>query len=62
MKAPSRKAGVVCLILFVLGVVGKFVYLGGVPHIGGVLALINQAADWLLIAGYGLLLLSVYVL
>jgi hypothetical protein len=62
MKAPSRKAGVICLSLFVLGVVGYFVPLNGVPHLGAVLMLLNQYAAWLLIFGYGLLLLTVYVI
>ena len=62
MKAPSRKAGLVCLLLFIAGVIGCFVPLGGVPYLGAVLTLINQAAVWILMAGYGLLLLAVYVL
>jgi len=62
MKAPSRKAGIVCLLLFIVGIVGYFVPLGGVPHAGGLLAYVNQFAAWLLMFGYGLLLLAVYVL
>lgn len=62
MKAPSRRAGMLCLLLFVLGVIGYFVPLGGVPYAGPVLNILNQVDVYLLIFGYGLLLLAVYVL
>ena len=62
MKAPGRKAGLICLILFVLGLIGYFVPLGGVPLIGPVLAIVNELAAFILMFGFGLLLLSVYVL
>jgi len=62
VKAPSRKAGLICLILFVLGLIGYFVPLGGVPLIGPVLAIVNELAAFILMFGFGLLLLSVYVL
>lgn len=62
MKAPSRKAGLLCLMLFVLGVIGYIVPLGGVPYAGPVLNILNQVDVYLLIFGYGLLLLAVYVL
>lgn len=62
MKAPSRKAGLLCLLLFVLGVIGYIVPLGGVPYAGPVLNILNQVDVYLLIFGYGLLLLAVYVL
>jgi hypothetical protein len=62
VKAPSRKAGLACLLLFILGVLGLFVPLSGVPYAGPFLAVVNQFAVYLLLFGYGLLLLTVYVL
>jgi hypothetical protein len=62
VKAPSRKAGLLCLLLFVLGVIGYFVPLGGVPYVGQALAVLNQIDVYLLVLGYALLLLAVYVL
>ncbi|HVY05005.1 MAG TPA: hypothetical protein VHB46_03415 [Burkholderiales bacterium] len=62
MKAPSRKAGLLCLLLFVIAVIGVFVPLGRVPVAGPVLGLVNQFHEWLLIGGYALLLLAVYIL
>ena len=62
MKAPSRKAGLLCLLLFVFGVIGYFVPLGGVPYAGPVLNILNQVDVYLLMFGYGLLLLAVFVL
>lgn len=62
MKAPSRKAGLICLLLFILGLLGLFVPLSGVPYVGPALALVNQFAVYLLLFGYGLLLLAVYVI
>jgi hypothetical protein len=55
MKAPSRNAGFICLLLFIVGVIGFFVPLGGIPYAGPVLQILNQ------IVGYGLLLLTVYI-
>jgi hypothetical protein len=62
MKAPSRKAGLLCLLLFVLGVIGYFIPLGAVPYAGPVLNILNQVDVYLLVFGYGLLLLAVFVL
>ena len=62
MKAPIRKAGLICLVLFIAGLVGYFVPLGGVPVVGAILALVNQLAVFILMFGFGLLLLSVYIL
>jgi hypothetical protein len=36
--------------------------LGGVPVVGAILALVNQLAVFILMFGFGLLLLSVYIL
>ncbi len=64
MKAhtPSRRTALVCLILFVIGLIGMFVPLGHIAVIGPYLKFINQFAVYLLIAGYGLLLAAVYIL
>jgi hypothetical protein len=62
MKTPSRKTGLLCLVIFVLALLGMFVPLGHLPYGGSVLGLVNRYHEWLLIAGYGLLLLSVYIL
>jgi hypothetical protein len=62
MKTPSRKTGLLCLVIFVLALIGMFVPLGHLPYAGNVLGLVNHYHEWLLIAGYGLLLLSVYIL
>ena len=62
MKAPSRNAGFVCLLLFIMGIIGHFVPLGGVPYLGPVLVIMNQIHEYLLMVGFGLLLLTVYVL
>ena len=61
MKAPSRNAGFICLLLFIVGVIGFFVPLGGIPYAGPVLQTINQIDVYILMFGYGLLLLSVYI-
>lgn len=50
------------MLLFVFGVIGYFVPLGGIPYAGPALAVLNQIDIYLLIIGYGLLLLAVYVL
>ena len=49
-------------MIFVLALVGIFVPLGHVPYAGAALSLLNQYHEWLLIAGYALLLLAVYIL
>ena len=61
MKAPSRKIGLLCLVIFILALIGMFVPLGHTPYAGGALGLINHYYEWLLVAGYGLLLLAVYI-
>lgn len=61
MKAPSRNAGLVCLLLFVVGVIGFFVPLDRIPHAGPVLHILNEIDVYILMAGYGLLLLTVYI-
>ena len=62
MKAPSQKTGLLCLVVFVLALIGVFVPLGHLPYVGAALGLVNHYHEWLLIAGYGLLLLAVYIL
>jgi hypothetical protein len=62
MKAPSRKTGLFCLVIFVLALFGMFVPLGHLPYVGAALGLVNHYHEWLLIAGYGWLLLAVYIL
>ena len=64
MKAhtPSRNTALICLIVFVLGLIGWFVPLGQIHYIGPYLKFINQIAVYLLIGRYGLLLASVYIL
>jgi len=61
MKAPSRNAGFICLLLFIVGVIGFFVPLAGIPYAGPVLQILNEIDVYILIAGYGLLLLTVYI-
>jgi hypothetical protein len=60
--APSRNAGFICLLLFVLGMVGHFVPLGHAPYVGAMLTVLNQIDVYLLMVGYALLLLAVYIL
>jgi hypothetical protein len=60
--APSRNAGLICLLLFVLGLVGYFVPLGHLPYVGSILGVLNHIDVYLLMVGYALLLLAVYVL
>lgn len=60
--APSRNAGLICLLLFVLGLIGYFVPLGHLPYVGPVLGILNQIDVYLLMVGYALLLLAVYIL
>jgi hypothetical protein len=62
MKAPSRKTGLLCVFIFVLALIGALVPLGHLPYVGAVLGLVNHYHEWLLIAGYALLLLAVYIL
>ena len=62
MKAPSRKTGLLCLLIFTIALLGVFVPMGQVPYVGAGLALVNQYHEWLFIAGYALLLVAVYVL
>ena len=56
MKAhtPSRNTALICLILFILGLIGMFVPLAHVQYIGPYIKFINHIAAYLLIAGYGL--------
>jgi hypothetical protein len=61
MKAPSRNAGFICLLLFIAGVIGFFVPLGRIPYAGPVLQILNEICVYILMAGYGLLLLFVYI-
>lgn len=60
--APSRNTALICLVLFILGLIGMFVPLGHIQYVGPYLKFINHAATYLLIGGYGLLLASVYIL
>ena len=60
--APSRNAGLICLLLFAVGMLGYFVPMGHLPYVGPVLKVVNHAAVYLLMAGYTLLLLAVYIL
>ena len=62
MKALSRKAGLVCLVLFFVGLIGYFVPMAHVPVIGPILAVVNELAVFALMFGFGLLLLAVYIL
>jgi len=62
VKAPSRKTGLLCVLIFVLALIGALVPLGHLPYVGAVLGLVNHYHEWLLIAGYALLLLAVYIL
>jgi hypothetical protein len=64
MKAhtPSRNTALICLILFILGLIGLFVPLASIHVIGQYLHFINHIAVYLLIGGYGLLLAAVYIL
>lgn len=42
--------------------IGAFVPLGHVPYVGSGLTLVNHHYEWLLMSGYALLLLAVYIL
>ncbi len=59
---PSRNTALICLVIFILGMVGLFVPLAHIQYIGPYLKFINQFAVYLLIGGYGLLLAAVYIL
>ena len=61
-SAPSRNSAFISLLLFILGLIGMFIPLGHIAYIGPVLHVLNKLAVYLLIGGYGLLLLSVYIL
>jgi len=60
--APSRRTALVCLVVFIVGLIGFFVPLGHIAYVGPALKFINHYAVYLLIAGYGLLLTAVYIL
>ena len=60
--APSRNASLLCLLLFIVGTVGYFVPLGHIAYVGSILKYLNHAAVYVLMSGYGILLLAVYVL
>jgi len=62
LKAPSRKTGLLCLVVFVIAMVGTFVPMGHLPYVGRGLALVNHDHEWLLISGYALLLLATFIL
>ena len=62
MKAPSSKTGLLCLVIFVLALIGLFVPLGHLPYVGAAFRLVSEYREWLLIVGYALLLLAVYIL
>ena len=62
LKAPSRKTGLLCLVIFIIALIGIFVPLGHLPYVGDGLVLVNRHHEWLLMAGYALLLLAVYIL
>ncbi len=61
-SAPSKNTALICLVLFALGLIGHFIPLGHIAYIGSVLHVLNRIAVYLLIGGYGLLLLAVYIL
>lgn len=61
-RAPSRNSAFISLLLFIAGLIGLFVPLGHIAYLGPVLHVFNKLAVYLLISGYGLLLLSVYIL
>jgi len=60
--APSRNTALICLIVFILGLIGVFIPLSHIQVIGPYLKFINQFAIYLLIGGYSLLLAAVYIL
>ena len=60
--APSKNTALICLLLFVLGLAGHFIPFDHIAYIGPILQIFNHIAVDLLIGGYGLLLLGVYIL
>lgn len=60
--APSKNTALICLLLFVLGLIGLFVPLWHIHYIGPYIKFVNHIAVYLLIGGYGLLLAAVYIL
>lgn len=62
VHSPSRNTALICLILFVLGLIGMYVPLSQIQYLGQYLKFINEIAVYLLIGGYGLLLAAVYIL
>lgn len=60
--APSRNTALICLVVFVIALIGVFVPLGHIQVLGPYLKLINHSAVYLLIGGYGLLLAAIYIL
>ncbi|MDH4133359.1 MAG: hypothetical protein OEV31_01085, partial [Gammaproteobacteria bacterium] len=62
VHAPSRKAAFLSLLIFAIALVGIFIPLGHIAHVGQFLKYINHMAVYLLIGGYGLLLTAVYIL
>jgi hypothetical protein len=64
MKAhtPSRNTALLCLLLFILGLIGLYVPLASIHVVGPYLRFINHIAVYLLIGGYGLLLAAIYIL
>ncbi len=59
MKSPKRKTALICLILFIVGIIGYFVPLHGIPIVG---SFVNNYAIYLLMGGYGVLLAAIYIL
>jgi hypothetical protein len=59
---PSGNTALICLIVFILGLIGLFVPLAHIHVVGPYLRFINHIAVYLLIGGYGLLLAAVYIL
>lgn len=61
-RTPSRRTAMVCLVIFIVGLIGLFIPMGHIAYVGQILKYINHYAVYLLIAGYGLLLTAVYIL
>ena len=49
-------------MIFILALIGLFVPLGHLPYVGAAFGLISEYRELLLIVGYALLLLAVYIL
>ena len=58
-SAPGRKTAWIWVLLFILGMMEFFVHPGHIPYIGPVLYWLNKMGVYLLMFGYGLLLLSI---